>query len=232
MGISKFAGFENQRSSCHLNSTLILIPVLQDILSTHPAFQNYFAQVKDARKTYRYLAHLIRAEEGDGERFMELKTMPVMQRIACNCNHEKLMATTQFIMELHEDCLKDLSVPLGHTFCMAVIEKGTWSNANAHGVYLGVFEFPDTFTPCHPFGSLVSFAKWPPYHRSYCFRECSFGLNQAMPGNMVLLVVFVISTQNIPFMPLSPRIIACGSGIPFAKRNHGRLRRIGSSAKE
>jgi hypothetical protein len=149
----KLAGFENQRLSCHLNSTLIVLfssrfvsaflegnafrsgsllhelsrlrvaqcdeqhpqstVALQEILSEHATFQNYFGDVQDARETYLYLGQLIKAEGVIGEQFIELITIPVTQRIIYKCQHEQTIPTTQYVIDLHEDYLRNLSVPLG-----------------------------------------------------------------------------------------------------------------------
>jgi hypothetical protein len=86
---------------------------LQEILETSPTFRNYFGHVQEARETYLYLAHLIESERREGQRFIDLMTIPVIQRIVYDCDHEHTIAATQHIVDFHEDCLRDISVPIG-----------------------------------------------------------------------------------------------------------------------
>jgi hypothetical protein len=86
---------------------------LQKNLSIYLTFRDYFGHIQDARETFLYLAHLIETERGDGQRFCQMMTIPVIQHIVYDCNHEETIAVTQYIVDLHEEYVKDLPIPLG-----------------------------------------------------------------------------------------------------------------------
>jgi hypothetical protein len=86
---------------------------LQNILTRHRNFQNYFGIIQDSRETLLNILEAVKKEGRDGVLLAEFMRVTIIQEIVHHCGHNDTRETIECIKDIHQDYFWSDASPLG-----------------------------------------------------------------------------------------------------------------------